>query len=170
MTYISGMSQPHRRIESDRENLLREATALVERAELNVPGFDEPIVVGFRQGGQASVFFGSQIVYQLNAANELRRAFRDGLLYKAESGRLIALRRERTAAEMALIRTELSADQLTEFLAQMDTNLGCLRVALDRKDYELSAQVPADCDVVSRIRNWLHALPDSIMIAASARL
>ena len=39
------------RRESDREDLLREATALVERAELTIEGFDEPIVVGFRRDG-----------------------------------------------------------------------------------------------------------------------
>ena len=35
---------PH--TEHDREDLLREATALVERAELQVNGWDAPVVVG----------------------------------------------------------------------------------------------------------------------------
>ena len=72
------------RRESDREDLLREATALVERAELTIEGFDEPIVVGFRRDGSASFFFGADPVYQFNTAFELRRAFVVGLLYKAE--------------------------------------------------------------------------------------
>src|SRR5262245_38318908 len=70
------------RQESDREDLLREATALVERAELKVAGEPEPVTVGFRRDGSLSVFFGSVAVYQFNTAGELRRAFADGLLYK----------------------------------------------------------------------------------------
>ena len=31
----------------DREDLLREATALLERAELRVDGCDDPLIVGF---------------------------------------------------------------------------------------------------------------------------
>ena len=170
MTYISGMNQPHRRIESDREDLLREATALVERAELNAAAFDDPVVVGFRQGGQASVFLGPQIVYQFNAAKELRRAFRDELLYKAEAGRLIALRRERTPTEVALLRFELTAEQTAEFLGEMHDHLGRLRAALDHQDFQLVAQMPEDVDVVARIREWLHSAPNLIALAASARL
>ena len=45
------------RQESNREDLLREATALVERVELHVPAFEEPIVVGFRRDGCASFLF-----------------------------------------------------------------------------------------------------------------
>ena len=72
----------------NREDLLREATALVERIEL-VPHRDrqfdasEPIVVGFRADGALSIFFGDDPVYQFNAAGELRRAYCDGLLFKA---------------------------------------------------------------------------------------
>ena len=43
--------------ETNREDLLREATALVERAEIRIPGESEPIVVGFRRDGSASFFF-----------------------------------------------------------------------------------------------------------------
>src|SRR5688572_26999220 len=73
--YNSSMS----RRESDREDLLREATALVERVELLVPGEGEPVVAGFRRDGSLSVFFGPEAVYQFNSAGELRRAFAGGL-------------------------------------------------------------------------------------------
>src|SRR2546421_10418921 len=99
------------RRESDREDLLREATALVERAEIRTPGEHEPIVVGFRRDGSASFFFGAHPVYQFNSAGEFRRGYIGGLLYKAERGRLIALRRERSDAEVALVRTELNDDE-----------------------------------------------------------
>src|SRR5687768_8047260 len=108
------------RTESDREDLLREATALVERAELQVAGLGEPIVVGFRRDGAASFFFGADPVYQFNAAGELRRAYVGGLLYKAEQGELVALRRERTPAETALVRHDLSAAESTDLLAALE--------------------------------------------------
>src|SRR5262245_38526664 len=95
------------RRESDREDLLREATALVERAELNVPGYNDPIVAGFRKDGSASFYFGADLVCQFNAAGELRRAYVASLLYKAERGRLVALRRQRSDTEVALVRCTL---------------------------------------------------------------
>ena len=73
------------RNQSDREDLLREATALVERAELRISGWSEPVVVGFRRGGGASLFFGGKEVYQFNAGGELRRAFVAGRLIKASA-------------------------------------------------------------------------------------
>ena len=164
------MSDPYRRLETDREDLLREATALVERAELTVPDFAEPIVVGFRNSGAASLFFGPELVYQFNTVQALRRAFRDGLLYKADAGQLIALRRERTPTEVALIRSPLSDEQTVEFLSEMHSNLGRLRRALDSGNFKLSAEVPAGANVVVRVRNWLHILPGSITIADSPRL
>ncbi len=68
------------RDESSREDLLREATALVERIEL-VPHatdpliaasdlFDKHIVAGFRRDGALSVFFGEDPVYHFNAEGE----------------------------------------------------------------------------------------------------
>src|SRR6186997_1242741 len=102
------------RRESEREDLLREATALVERAELTLEGSEEPIVVGFRRDGSASFFFGVDPVYQFNAACELRRAFVGGLLYKAERGRLVSLSRQRTMESVALFRAELTAQATTD--------------------------------------------------------
>src|SRR5688500_7447259 len=111
------------RHESDREDILREAAALVERAELVVPGENEPVVIGFRTGGAASVFFGGDPVYQFNSQGELRRAFVRGLLYKAERGRLVELRRERTSHETSLIRRELDAAEQDEMLRGAETRL-----------------------------------------------
>ena len=95
------------RQENPREDLLAEATALVERAELRIAGFAEPIVVGFRRNGAASIYFGQDAAYHFNTANELRRAFIGGTLYKADRGRLAALVRRRTAAEVELVRHDL---------------------------------------------------------------
>jgi hypothetical protein len=115
--------------ESDREDLLREATALVERAELKIVGHAEPIVIGFRKDGSASFFFGADPVYQFNSAGELRRAYIGGLLYKAERGHLVALRRERTATEVSLVRSELTAYETTAFLMTLGGRLTHLHKA-----------------------------------------
>jgi hypothetical protein len=165
------------RRESDREDLLREATALVQRMELNVAGLAEPIVVGFRRDGSASFFFGADQAYQFNTARELRRAYVDGLLYKAEKaerakkaetaehGRLIALRRERTESEVALIRSELTADETAAFLAAAENRLQRLQQALDSGSFILVGQVPAEANVVRLVLDWLTVLPPRIHIA-----
>src|SRR5687767_11977524 len=121
--------------ESDREDLLREATALVERAELKLPGFVDPVVIGFRRDGSASFFFGADPVYQFNSAGELRRAYIGGLLYKAEQGRLIGLSRERSQTETALIRHELTADKAAVILESLRTDLDRARESLEAGTY-----------------------------------
>src|SRR3954447_14030342 len=107
------------RHESDREDLLREATALVERVELKVAGFEEPIVVGFRRNGSASFYFGAESVYQFNTARELRRAYIDGVLYKAEQGRLVSLTRERGENAVSMFRVELDDNEAADILARL---------------------------------------------------
>jgi hypothetical protein len=151
--------------ESDREDLLREATALVERAELTIEGDEEPIVVGFRRDSSASFFFGADPVYQFNSALELRRAYVGGLLYKAECGRLVSLRRERSAGTISLFRTELTVQEATDFLAGMRKRLSALRLALQNGRFLLTGQVPLEADIPDRIRCWLDVLPTRIEIA-----
>ena len=90
------------RKEQDREDLLSEATPLVERIELDVEGFPETIVVGFRRTGEGSVYFGPDPVYQFNGAGELRRGYRAGRLIKAEQGRLVFLDRLRGPTDVLL--------------------------------------------------------------------
>ena len=154
------------RHETDREDLLREATALVQRAELQIAGEPEPVTVGFRRDGSLSVFFGAERVYQFNSAGELRRAFVDGLLYKAERGRLVELHRERTEREVALVRRELTDSQQTAFLSAGHVRLAHLRTSLDNGEVQILGQVPADGDVPRRVRVRLCQLQSPLSIAA----
>lgn len=153
------------RRESDREDLLREATALVERAELLVQGEGEPVVAGFRRDGSLSVFFGPDPVYQFNAAGELRRAFVGGLLYKAEQGRLVELRRQRSEMEVALVRRELDAEETAALLEAARSRLQNLGRALSRGEVQVVGQVPAGIDVIGRVRQWLGAIPPQLPVA-----
>jgi hypothetical protein len=155
------------RTESDREDLLREATALVERAELQVAGESECIVVGFRSGGAASFFFGVDPVYQFTTAGQLRRAYVGGRLLKAEGGRLAALVRERTEAAVSLVRTDLTSAEQAELLATAHTRLNALAAAIDSGEIQLIGAVPGGANIVSRIGQWLASLPAEIAVAAA---
>jgi hypothetical protein len=151
--------------ESNREDLMREATALAQRAELMLPGAPEPIVVGFRRDGGASFFLGADPALHFNSAGELRRAYVDGQLYKAVKGRLVAMRRERTATETVLLSRELSSAEADGFLAMVHQRLAGLREFLSRGDAAVLRQVPDDADLLRRILDWLSTLPAAIPIA-----
>jgi hypothetical protein len=155
------------RQEHDREDLLREATAMVQRVELEVPAWPEPVFAGFRREGAASVLFGPEVGYQFNAAGELRRAFVHGVLYKAQRRRLASLTRHRQADQVVLLRHDLTDDETEQFLSAMSARLQSLVAALQRGDYRLVGQVPAEGDVVGRVRTWLAALPAPPAIARS---
>lgn len=158
------------REERDREDLLAEATALVERAELRIAAEAEPIVAGFRRDGAASVYFGPDPAYHFNAAGELRRAYSRGKLLKAERGKLVSLARRREANEVVLLRHELTADEQQAFLAELSRRLVSLRAALTGGDYQLVGQVPELAAVSGRIRRWLESLPLPPTVAAFPRL
>jgi hypothetical protein len=164
------------RQENDREDLLAEASALVERVELAVAGVDQPLIAGFRRDGSASTYFGADPAYHFNSQGELRRGYVEGLLYKAErvdtakQGRLVSLRRRRSAGEVQLVRHDLTADESSHFLDALAGRLATLREALEQGRYQIVGQVPADANVIDRLRNWLDWLPRPIAIAASPRV
>ena len=81
------------REEADREDLLGDATAFVERIEWRLPSGDptaqsdppgQIVFAGFRADDAVSFYFDADPVYHFNAAGQLRRAFCQGLLLKAE--------------------------------------------------------------------------------------
>ncbi len=157
------------REEADREDLLRDATALVERIELRGAAGGPGVVCGFRRCGAASFFLGSDPVYQFNSAGQLRRAFVDGLLYKADRGQLVALRRARTASGSSLLSHALSDAEQVRFLATAEHHLRRLAEQLARGEYQIAGQVPADVAVFERVCNWL-AARTSLTVAASPRV
>jgi hypothetical protein len=153
------------REESSREDLLGEATALVERIEIVPrapaapapmhPTAETPIVAGFRAEGGLSVFFGEDPVYQFNADGELRRAYCAGTLLKAVRGRLVALTRERAEHRTQLLRHELTDEEHAEFLAGLTVRLQELAASLATSHFDVRGQVPVDADVLGRLRSWL---------------
>jgi hypothetical protein len=155
------------RHQSDREDLLREATALTWRVELQVDGFVEPIVIGIRSQGAASVFFGQDPVYHFTAAGQLRRAYCQGRLYKALARRLISLERQRDESRVVLSRRELDSIQTVAFQQEVGHHLRQLQQALTSGRFQLTGQVPSDQDVLQRVREWLDQLDPRIPVAKS---
>lgn len=158
------------RQESEREDLLREATALVERVELRLPKQPDSIVAGFRRDGSASFFFGQSPVYQFNSRRELRRAYVGGLLYKTDNGQLVEMRRERTAVAVELRSRPLRDDEAEKFLVDAESRLSSLRDALAAGTADVIGQVPIEQDVVARATAWLQELPAKIVLANTSRL
>jgi hypothetical protein len=155
------------REKADKEDLLREATALVVRIELAPveSSSDERVLAGFRSNGALSLFFGAEPVYHFNPAGDLRRAFRDGLLYKALGGRLASLRRERGDSEVQLVRHELTDEQQRGFLTQMRDALDRLKTAIEGDRFTVVGEVPPGGGVLTRLLEWLRAHPEPSIAA-----
>ena len=107
--------------EVDREDILREATALVNRVELEVSGraAGDHIVFGFRECGSLAVYFGGEPVYQFNANQALRRAYHQGCLLKAVDCLLASMRRERQDDKLQLLSTSWDEEKTREFIGQV---------------------------------------------------
>lgn len=155
------------RHEQDREDLLAQATALVERIELSIPAEAEPVIVGFRRGGEASFYFGPDVAFQFNSQSKLRRAHFHGRLFKAESGRLVSLDRHRREGAVELARHDLTADETATFLTDLSLRLERLDAALAGGEFQTIGQVPSGVDLVGRIRAWLTAAPRPVSLAAA---
>jgi hypothetical protein len=161
------------REESSREDLLREATALVERIEI-LPHTSSShatntlnvghVVAGFRRDGALSIFFGDDPVYQFNAGGELRRAYCNGKLLKATRGRLVALERVRTEHEVQLVRHELSDAEEAALLTQMVNLLRDFAALANAGVFEVAGQVPPDADLLGRLKQWF-LTHDEVQIA-----
>jgi hypothetical protein len=154
------------RQQHDKEDLLREATALVERAELQVVGFDESVVAGFRRNGSASFFFASEPVYQFNEVGELRRGYQGDQLIKAERGGLVRLQRVRADRQVQLRRHELTESELAEYLIQLDDHLDLLQARLAASEFTLLGEHPPGAEVIARVLAWLEQRPRPTPIAS----
>jgi hypothetical protein len=149
------------REESEREDLLRDATALVERIELSPIGVDggEHVVAGFRREGGVSLYFGSGSAYHFNSCGDLRRAFANGLLIKAERGRLVSLDRRRQDGEVQLVRRALSDIEQSQFLSDIEWRLTDVMRQCESGTWITIGQVPEGADVLGRLRDWLTRHP-----------
>ena len=161
------------RQESDREDLIREATGLVDRVEYQVDFVDEPIVVGFRRDGSASFFFGQARVYQFNSQNQLRRGYLNDKLVKAERHSLVTLTRQRTDSEVQLIRHEMSEVEQQEYLAEARATIEALKTSIAENRAVILRSVSSDETTQSahdRIVDWLRKWDGNVDIASTPRV
>ena len=157
------------RDEQDREDLMAEATALVQRASIQLPGLAAESVVGFRRDGSLALYLAADRVYQFTSSGQLRRAFVDRLLYKARDGRLVSLDRRRSTTEVALVSHELDEVETQAFLTQMHEHVNHLRQCVASGNYELLAEIPPGAQVLRRTLDWLDQRDGEFAIARSPR-
>lgn len=136
----------------DREDLLAEATALLPRIQLRLE--HGKVFAGFRQDA-LSLYFDTDPVYHFNAAGELRRAFIDGQLLKAEQGRVVAWQPLRQAESTDMLRHDLSDAEIASLAQDITARLHFLRLALESGNAAIVGQIPADGDAVARLTTWL---------------
>jgi len=143
------------RQEEDREDLLGQATAYVQRIEYVDRRTEQRWFVGFRAGGAVSVYRDAEPVYHFNASGQLRRAHLEGNLVKAERGRLVTLRRERSGGEVQLIRHEMNDAETAATLQRVAADLSRLAELLDQHQLDIAGRVPAGEPVDELVRGWL---------------
>jgi hypothetical protein len=141
-----------------REDLMRDARALVERAEIVWHSQQPPLVMGRHRTGGTSFYFGEDPVYHFTSDGLLRRAYALGLLYKAEAGRLVEIRPVRVPGEVQLRSRALSAQQQADFLTTLTERLQQLLTRFDRGDCHVAAEIPVDAPVVATLMEGLRAL------------
>lgn len=133
------------RQEHDREDLIAEAKALRTRVELRAAGMEEPIVVGVRDTGWLSVYFGDDPVYHFDEQGGLRRAFVGGQLLRSHGSTLARLVRSRTGSiRSELIRTDLTPEELSAFVAHQCAQIGWLCELIDGGKVQTLRQVSVE--------------------------
>ncbi|NOY41645.1 MAG: hypothetical protein GXP26_07415 [Planctomycetes bacterium] len=159
------------RYAQDREDLLRDAKALRHRVELRITDDDRSTIVfaGFRMHGALSLYFDQDPAYHFNSSKQLRRAYWEGQIVKAELGQLVALRTSRTEAAVVMLRHEMTADEQQQFCDQLTDRLQILADRLQKNHFEITGVVPEGSDVVDRLKTWLDQF-QSVLIAETPRV
>ncbi|WP_339683752.1 hypothetical protein [Gimesia maris] len=131
--------------EQDREDLMREATALFPRAEFQVEQVNERLFWGQKKNGHFSFYFGSDPVYQFDQNAFLRRAFINGTLYRTQGNTLARLTRVHNSTESVLQRYDLTETELATCLQAMTQHFQELELVwLDPQKIQM-IQSLADC-------------------------
>ena len=151
------------------EDLMRTATAMTPRIEIAVEGFSSLVFVGFRRSS-GSLYVGEDPAYHFNGAGEIRRAYYQGRMVKAEAGNLVALISKRHEGSGDLVRDELDAVSTAAFLADAGKVLEALAEALEQGCFRVTRQVPEKEDLIARCRQWLTDLPRPLRVAAVANV
>ena len=136
------------RHETDREDLMHKAVALVRRCECETADENDSVISGFHKCGSLSLYFGPDSVYHFDGSARLRRAFEGGFLFRTQGTTLARLERVRTDFVTELRRHDLTDEELRVFLVEMRTRLENFAAALESGNYRLLRQVPSDEPIV----------------------
>lgn len=152
------------RNEQDREDLIAEASALVDRVELHGTLVDDSedrsVICGYRRTGYFSIYFGQDVHYQFDSEGCLRRAFIEPFLYRAQYGTLVQLERNRTAEQTQLLRQNLSDAESEAVILECHARLNSVVAALQDKRLSVvravcSGQTRTEQDLLQRIQATL---------------
>ncbi len=130
------------RIEEDREDLMRDATALVRRMEIQIDGQEELIFIGYKRSGYLSIYLSQDLVYHFDDSCQLRRAFIKPFLYRSEGDSLTRLARARTESTSELHSAKLSDEELVQFQLEMQNYIRTLQGALSEGLFKVIKQIP----------------------------
>jgi len=156
------------RHETDREDLMQEATGLARRVEWQVPFMADPVVAGFKKNGACSVYFGAEPVLQFDSSGCLRRAFFEGFLFRTQGTTLARLQRNRTTSESQLVRHDLTDRELATFRVQACLWLRKLLQAIDHGQAVRLRQVPDTDEFILDLCDTLRtALAEGLPLAAA---
>jgi hypothetical protein len=156
------------RHESDREDLMQEATGLSRRVEWQVSFVPDPVVAGFKKNGAWSVYFGAEPVLQFDPSGCLRRAFYEGFLFRTQGSTLARLQRNRTSEETQLVRHDLDDSELAAFRVQACSWLRLLLQAIDLGEAVRLRQVPEADEVILDLCVALRtAISDGLPLASA---
>jgi hypothetical protein len=153
------------RHESDREDLMAEATAYTRRVEFTVVGLKATIVAGLRNDDTLAIYFNQDPMYQFSSNGQLRRGLVDETLFRAGSNTLSKLKRRRTEQETVLESSDLSLGELTCFLQEMDRRIQIVQASIGSGTAIVTRTVPPDAGpqilkiVAARLKSALHASP-----------
>ena len=156
------------RIEADREDLLAEAVNLRERIELRWTVSEEAVTIGCNDLGHWSCYFGAEPIYRFDAEGRLRRAVRDGKLYRTQGGTLAELVRVRLEQETQLQRRDLSPTEVEVFLGEVRTHLVHLHQEFSAGRCQTLREVGTRADFAERLKAMLARMTESPIQLAPA--
>lgn len=156
------------RIEADREDLLAEAANLVERVEFKIPGIDTPVTIGRNRQGHWSFYFGPEPMSRFDADGGLRRAVRDGKLYRTQGETLAELTRVRLDHETQLQRRDLNESEVAVLLEEIRNELLTLKAAFENETATLLRQAGTTPQFVSELAAFLRTLTAAPLKLADA--
>jgi hypothetical protein len=140
------------RIEEDREDLMRDATALVRRMEIQIDGQEDPIFIGYKRSDYLSIYLSQDLVYHFDNYHQLRRAFVKPFLYRSEGDSLTRLARARTESTSELHSAKLSDEELNQFQLEMHNHLSSLHDALNANQFKVIQQIPEEDDITEELK------------------